>query len=219
MLYCFFFQAEDGIRDLTETGVQTCALPISNRSLLADRTAQAIAHARRTGRTCGLIVLNVDRFKLVNEGFGQAVGDALLNLLAERLRATVREGDTPARLGADTFAVLAADLVRPDETIALVRKIQEAASLPFALEGRQQHVSLSLGASTFPRDGEDFEVLLHNADAAMQRVKTAGGNGFQDYSAALTRGATERDQSEKARRGAPRAGRRRLPYPPPVQIT
>src|SRR3989442_5990301 len=154
---------------------------LPNRSLLADRTAQAIAHARRTGRTCGLIVLNVDRFKLVNEGFGQAAVDALLNLLAERLRATVREGDTPARLGADTFAVLAADLVRPDETIALVRKIQEAASLPFALEGRKQHVSLSFGASTFPRDGEDLEVLLHNADAAMQRVKTAGGNGFQYY--------------------------------------
>src|SRR5882724_2599217 len=133
---------------------------LPNRSLLADRSAQAIAHARRTGRTCGLIALNIDRFKLVNEGFGQAAGDALLKLLAERLRATVREGDTPARLGADSFAVLAADLLRPDETMILVRKIQEAASLPFALDGRELHVSLSLGASTFPRDGEDFEGLL-----------------------------------------------------------
>src|SRR5882762_6877217 len=191
---------------------------LPNRSLLADRTAQAIAHARRTGRTCGLIVLNVDRFKLVNEGFGQAAGDALLKLLAERLRATVHEGDTPARLGADSFAVLAADLVRPDETIALVRKIQEAASLPFALEGRKQHVSLSLGASTFPRDGEDFEVLLHNADAAMQRVKTAGGNGFQYYAAAMTRDATERVELENALRAAPERGELGLHYQPQVEI-
>src|SRR5436853_7216 len=146
------------------------------------------------------------------------VGDALLNLLAERLRATVREGDTPARLGADSFAVLAADLVRPDETIALVRKIQEAASLPFALEGRKQHVSLSLGASTFPRDGEDFEVLLRNADAAMQRVKTAGGNGFQYYAAAMTRDATERVELENALRAAPERGELGLHYQPQVEI-
>src|SRR5216684_3675755 len=167
---------------------------LPNRSLLADRTAQAIAHARRTGRTCGLIVLNIDRFKLVNEGFGQAAGDALLKLLAERLRTTVGEGDTPARLGADSFAVLAADLIRPDETMILVRKIQEAASLPFALDGRELHVSLSVGASTFPRDGEDLEGLLRNADAAMQRVKSAGGNGFQYYAAAMTRVAAERGE-------------------------
>src|SRR2546422_9811829 len=109
-----------------------------------------------------------------------------------------RSGDTPARLGADSFAVLAADLVRPDETIALVRKIQEPASLLFALEGRQQHVSLSLGASTFPRDGEDFEVLLRNADAARQRGKTAGGSGVQAYAAALTRHASDRGELENA---------------------
>ncbi len=191
---------------------------LPNRSLLADRTAQAIAHARRTGRTCGLIVLNIDRFKLVNEGFGQAAGDALLKLLAERLRATVREGDTPARLGADSFAVLAADLVRPDETMILVRKIQEAASLPFALEGRELHVSLSLGASTFPRDGEDFEGLLRNADAAMQRVKSAGGNGFQYYAAAMTRDATERVELENALRVAAERGELSLHYQPQVEI-
>jgi len=191
---------------------------LPNRSLLADRTAQAIAHARRTGRTCGLIVLNIDRFKLMNEGFGQATGDALLKLLAERLRTTVGEGDTPARLGADSFAVLAADLLRPDDTMTMVRKIQEAVSLPFALEGRKLHVSLSLGASTFPRDGEDLEVLLPNADAAMQRVKTAGGNGFQYYAAAMTRDATERVELENALRVAPERGELALHYQPQVEI-
>jgi len=191
---------------------------LPNRSLLADRTAQAIAHARQTGRTCGLIVLNIDRFKLVNEGFGQAVGDALLKLLAERLRAAVREGDTLARLGADSFAVLAANLLRPDETMALVRKIQQAALLPFALDGRELHVSLSFGASTFPRDGEDFEALLRNADAAMQRVKSAGGNGFQYYAAAMTRDATERVELENALRVAAERGELALHYQPQVEI-
>src|SRR5437588_2621787 len=191
---------------------------LPNRSLLADRTAQAIAHARQTGRTCGLIVLNIDRFKLVNEGFGQAVGDALLKLLAERLRAAVREDDTLARLGADSFAVLAANLLRPDETMALVRKIQQAALLPFALDGRELHVSLSFGASTFPRDGEDFEALLRNADAAMQRVKSAGGNGFQYYAAAMTRDATERVELENALRVAAERGELALHYQPQVEI-
>jgi diguanylate cyclase (GGDEF)-like protein len=154
----------------------------------------------------------------VNEGFGQAAGDALLKALAERLRATVREGDTPARLGADSFAVLAADLVRPDDTMTMVRKIQEAASLPFALDGRTLHVSLSLGASTFPRDGEDLEVLLRNADTAMQRVKTAGGNAFQYYAAAMTRDATERVELEGALRVAPERGELALHYQPQVEI-
>jgi diguanylate cyclase (GGDEF)-like protein len=191
---------------------------LPNRDLLGDRSAQAIAHARRTGRTCGLIVLNIDRFKLVNEGFGQAAGDALLKLLSERLRATVRDGDTAARLGADGFAVLAADLLRPDDMMNMVRKLQQAASLPFALQGRELHVRLSLGASTFPRDGEDFEALLRNADAAMQRVKAAGGNGFQYYAAAMTRDAVQRIELENALRAAPGRGELSLHYQPQVQI-
>lgn len=191
---------------------------LPNRNLLGDRSAQAIAHARRTGRTCGLIVLNIDRFKLVNEGFGPAAGDALLKLLSERLRATVRDGDTAARLGADGFAVLAADLPRPDDMMSMVRKLQQAASSPFALEGRELHVSLSLGASTFPRDGEDFEALLRNADAAMQRVKGAGGNGFQYYTAAMTRDALQRIELENALRAAPGRDELALHYQPQVEI-
>src|SRR2546421_2045019 len=165
---------------------------LPNRSLLADRSAQAIAHARRSGRTCGLIVMNLDRFKLVNEGFGQAAGDTLLKLVSQRLRSNVREGDTAARLGADSFAVLAAELARPDEATSVVRKLQAAVAPPFVIDERELHASLSFGVSTFPQDGEDFEALLRNADAAMQRVKAAGGNGFQYYTAAMTQEAAER---------------------------
>jgi diguanylate cyclase (GGDEF)-like protein len=191
---------------------------LPNRNLLADRAAQSIAHARRAGRPCGMIVLNVDRFKLVNEGFGQAAGDSLLKLLAERLRTAVCDGDTAARLGADSFAVLAADLMRPDDMTNVARKIQEAVSAPFVIGGRELRISLSLGASTFPRDAEDSEALLRNAEAAMQRVKASGGNNFQYYAAAMTRDAAERIELENALRAAPERHELELHYQPQVEI-
>jgi diguanylate cyclase (GGDEF)-like protein/PAS domain S-box-containing protein len=191
---------------------------LPNRSLLADRCAQAVTHARRNRRTCALIVLNLDRFKLVNEGIGQSAGDALLQLAAERLTAAMRPGDTAARLTGDTFAVLAADLARPDDALILARRIQQAASLPCSIQGRDLHFTLSLGASTFPRDGVEFDVLLRNADAAMRRVKQQGGNGFQFYAAAMTSEAAERMELENALRGAALRGEVELHYQPQVNL-
>jgi diguanylate cyclase len=191
---------------------------LPNRSLLADRTTQATAHARRAGGICGLLALNIDRFKLLNEGLGQAAGDVLLRQFAERLRACVAEGDTLARLGADTFAVLVAGLARADALISFARNIQQAAAAPFILEGREVHVSVSLGASIYPRDGQDFEALLGNADAAMRRVKSAGGNGFQYYAAAMTTEAAERVELENALRVAQKRGELALHYQPQVEI-
>jgi len=159
---------------------------LPNRTLLGDRTLQAIAHARRGGRPAALLVLNLDRFKLVNESYGHGAGDALLKMVADRLRGVVREGDTVARLGADTFAVLATDLARPDDVLAVVRKIQEAMRPSFGLEKRDLHMTVSLGASTYPRDGEEFDILVRNAEAAMHRVKAAGRNGFNMVANALT---------------------------------
>ena len=191
---------------------------LPNRSLLADRTAQAIAHARRAGGSCGLIVLDIDRFKLVNEGFGQSAGDALLVALADRLREVVRDDDTAARLGADTFSVLAAGLARPEDVIGMARRIQDAVARPFALGARELRIALSLGAALSPRDGEDFEILLGNADAAMRRVKEAGGNGFQYYAAGMTRQALERIELENALHAAPAKGELELHYQPQVDI-
>ena len=169
---------------------------LANRALLGDRTVQALPHARRTGRSTALLVLDLDRFKLVNEGYSHGTGDALLRMVAERLRGIVREGDTVARLGADEFVVLAADLARPDDVLAVVRKIQDSMRPPFWLDGRDLHVTLSIGASTFPRDGEDFDILLSNADAAMHRVKAEGRNGFQFYAEEMTRQAHDRVDME-----------------------
>jgi diguanylate cyclase (GGDEF)-like protein/PAS domain S-box-containing protein len=191
---------------------------LPNRSLLADRAAQAIVHARRQSRVCGLIELNIDRFKLLNESYGHAVADALLKAVAERLKEAVRDGDTVARLGADAFAVLASSLARPDDVLYTVRKIREVAATPFHVEGREVRIDLSIGAAVFPRDGEEFDLLLRNADAAMNRVKAAGGGGFQFYAAAMTKDATDRVEIEAALHGAAQRGEAQLHYQPQVEL-
>jgi diguanylate cyclase (GGDEF)-like protein/PAS domain S-box-containing protein len=191
---------------------------VPNRSLLGDRTLQAIAHARRAGRPAALLVMNLDRFKLVNESHSHGAGDTLLRMVADRLRGAVREGDTVARLGADAFTVLATDLARPDDVLPVVRKIREAMHSPFWLEGRDLHVTLSIGASIYPRDGEEFDILLRNADAAMHRVKADGRNGFQFYAAAMTRQATDRIELENELRLALEKKQLEIHYQPQVVL-
>jgi diguanylate cyclase (GGDEF)-like protein/PAS domain S-box-containing protein len=191
---------------------------LPNRDLLRDRTLQAVAHARRAGRPAALLVLNLDRFKLVNESYSHGAGDTLLRMVADRLRGAVREGDTVARLGADAFAVLATDLARPDDVLAVARKIGDAVRAPFWLEERNLHVTLSIGASTYPRDGEEFDILLRNADAAMHRVKSEGRNGFQFYASSMTRQATDRVELENELRVALARGELEVHYQPQVVL-
>jgi diguanylate cyclase (GGDEF)-like protein/PAS domain S-box-containing protein len=192
------------------------ALP--NRSLLGDRTSQAIAHVKRVGRSCAMLVANVDRFKLLNDSYGHAVGDALLKLIAERLSQALRGGDTAARVAADVFAVLATDLARPDDVLHIAQAVRNATSLPFIIEGHEIHVTLSLGASMHPRDGEDFDLLLRNADAAAHRVKEAGGNAFQFYAADMTSQAIERVELENALRSAIGQKQLELHYQPQIDL-
>ena len=191
---------------------------LPNRSLLGDRALQGIAHAKRAGRPTALLVMDLDRFKLVNESYSHGAGDTLLRMVADRLRGAVREGDTVARLGADAFAVLATDLARPDDVSAVARKIREAMHAPFWLEARDLHVTVSIGASIYPRDGEDFDILLRNADAAMHRVKAEGRNGFQFYAAAMTRQATDRVELENELRLALGKNELEIHYQPQVVL-
>jgi len=191
---------------------------LPNRDLLGDRTLQAVAHARRASRPAALLVLNLDRFKLVNESYSRGAGDALLRMVADRLKSAVREGDTVARLGGDAFAVLATDLARPDDVLSVARKIREAMHSPFRLEARDLHVTLSIGASVYPRDGEEFDMLLRNADAAMHRVKTEGRNGFQFYAAAMTRQAADRIELENELRLALQNNQLEMHYQPQVVL-
>jgi diguanylate cyclase (GGDEF)-like protein/PAS domain S-box-containing protein len=191
---------------------------LPNRSLLGDRALQAIAHAKRAGRPAALLVMDLDRFELVNESYSHGAGDTLLRMVADRLQGAVREGDTVARLGADAFAVLATDLAREDDVSAVARKIGEAMRSPFRIEARDLYVSVSIGASIYPRDGEEFDILLRNADAAMHRVKAEGRNGFQFYAAVMTRQATDRVELENELRLALGKNELEIHYQPQVVL-
>jgi diguanylate cyclase (GGDEF)-like protein/PAS domain S-box-containing protein len=207
---------EERIRYLANFDALT-SLP--NRTLLADRTAQATAFGRRSDRSIALLVVDIDRFKLINDAYGPAVGDALLRMTGERLRGAVREGDTVARLGADGFAVLATELAHPDDVVNVVRKLQGAMRTTFAIEGKELHVTVSVGAGLFPRDGADFETLLRNAEAAMHRAKAEGQDGFQFYAADMTREAAERLEMESALRTALVRKELELHYQPQVRLS
>jgi len=191
---------------------------LPNRTLLRDRVLQAITHSRRNDRAIGLLVADVDRFKLVNDGFGHETGDVLLRQIGERLRRIVRDGDTIARLGADTFAILAVDLNRPDDILSVVRKIQAGMSKPFVLKGQETHITLSIGASIYRRDGEDFESMLRNAEAAMHRAKIGGRDGFEYYTAEMTHNAVDRVDLDNALRQALQSNNLEMHYQPQVQL-
>lgn len=191
---------------------------LPNRSLLRDRIQQAIAYRRSTDRTLALLIIDVDRFNLVNSGYGQGTGDELLRMVGERLLNTVRDGDTVARLDSDSFAVLATGLAHPDDTLTVARKIQAAIRDPFALEAREFRITVGIGASVFPRDGEDFEALYQNASAAMHRVKSKGQDGVQFYAENMTRDAADRVELENQLRTAADRGQLELHYQPQVLL-
>ncbi|MGA8259910.1 MAG: EAL domain-containing protein [Arenicellales bacterium] len=191
---------------------------LPNRELLGDRAAQAMSFRRYEDRSLALLVIDIDRFKLVNDGYGQAAGDELLRMLSDRLLSTVRDGDTVARLGADSFAILATDLARPDDALTIARKIQAATTTPYLIDGREVRLTVSIGASAFPRDGNDVDSLLRNANAAMHRVKSEGQNGFQFYAANMTRDAADKVELENALRAALDRGELALHYQPQIHL-
>jgi diguanylate cyclase (GGDEF)-like protein/PAS domain S-box-containing protein len=185
---------------------------LPNRSLLADRVTQAINHCHWTSRPLALLMIDIDRFKLVNDGYGQDTGDLLLKQFGSKLRAATRNRDTIARISADCFAVLATELASLEEIGVLVGKLQTDLAGPFNLNGQIMTVSTSIGVSVYPRDGQDFATLLQNADVAMHRLKERGEGGFQFYTAEMTRNASERVRIETELRHAVAARHLELHY-------
>jgi diguanylate cyclase (GGDEF)-like protein/PAS domain S-box-containing protein len=191
---------------------------LPNRALLDDRVEQAILHARRGRESLALLFVDLDQFKLVNDSYGHAAGDALLVEVAGRLRETVRDGDTVARLGGDEFVILLTSLSQPQDSAVVARKIAEALDRPLALEGGEIRVSASIGISLFPDDGEGLDALLQSADAAMYRAKDAGRNGFHYYSAEMGEQARARVELEAGLRRALEREELRMHFQPQVDL-
>ncbi|TBV10867.1 putative bifunctional diguanylate cyclase/phosphodiesterase [Stutzerimonas kirkiae] len=208
-------QAEQHIRYLAMHDDLT-GLP--NRNLIQDRIVQAIAHARRSGSLLALLYLDLDRFKIINDGYGHLFGDAVLRASGERLVRLVREGDTVARLGGDEFLILLTDLRQPGDADIVARKIIESLDCPLAVQGREIHLSGSLGVSLFPYDGETAAALIDNADMAMYRAKELGRSNYQFFTCEMSERTQQRVELETRLRGAAAAGQLRLVYQPKVSL-
>jgi diguanylate cyclase (GGDEF)-like protein/PAS domain S-box-containing protein len=208
-------QAEQHIRYLA-THDDLTALP--NRNLIQDRIVQAIVHARRTGGHLALLYLDLDRFKVINDGYGHPFGDAVLKAAAERLVALVRDGDTVARLGGDEFLILLTDLHAAADAYLVAKKIVESLDCPVEVQERVVHLSSSIGVSVFPHDGETADALIDNADVAMYRAKELGRNTCQFFTREMSEETQRRVDLETRLRGAAASGQLQLAYQPKVDL-
>jgi diguanylate cyclase (GGDEF)-like protein/PAS domain S-box-containing protein len=158
---------------------------LPNRLLLQDRLAQAIAQAQRARKQVGVMFVDLDRFKHVNDSLGHEAGDRLIVEIARRLGAVLRESDTVARQGGDEFVVVLADIAGPDDAARVAAKLLESLARPLALCGHEVFPSASIGIAMYPQDGRDSEALLKAADSAMYRAKAGGGGQHAFYAAAM----------------------------------
>lgn len=150
-----------------------------NRNLFQDRATQALTIAVRQKKKVALLYIDLDRFKPINDTFGHEVGDAVLQAVAGRLMASVRESDTVARIGGDEFVIILQGIRDKEEVELLARKIIASMRNPFEIKGKEHSVGASIGISCFPDDGEDVDTLLKKADAAMYQVKNLAGGDFE----------------------------------------
>jgi diguanylate cyclase (GGDEF)-like protein len=170
--------SEERLRHLSEHDALT-GLP--NRILLNDRCQTSLKRAIRFQSCLGLLMVDADEFKIVNDALGHQAGDKLLCQLAERLCRCVRETDTVARIGGDEFIVLLPDLRIPAEAESIAAKIVTAVAQPYSIDQAQAVITVSVGVVTYPEAGSDLESLMHCADEAMYTAKEKGKNSFQVY--------------------------------------
>ncbi|ARJ67240.1 PAS domain S-box protein [Magnetospirillum sp. ME-1] len=191
---------------------------LPNRLLLEDRVHHAIEVAKREGRRIGLMFLDLDRFKIVNDSLGHVAGDQLLKVVADRLRHTLRRSDTVARLGGDEFVVVLTHFQSSSELAEVAEKISAALDEPVELAGHKVHVGASIGIALYPEDGDNFNALMKDADTAMYRAKQKGRNTFCFYDSDMNDEALDRLKLEEALRRALVRGEFQLFYQPQVDL-
>jgi len=192
---------------------------LPNRLLLEDRVAQAVAQANRQGHEFALLVVDLDRFKLINDSLGHRAGDDLLREVAQRLKSAVRAVDTTARLGGDEFVILADGPVTRPEAVAIASRAIDVMRPAMRLLGIDVHISPSIGIAFYPGDGATVDALLARADAAMYSAKERGRNNVQCYTEGMTTDTQDRVRLESELHEALRSGQFELHYQPKVDTT
>jgi predicted signal transduction protein with EAL and GGDEF domain/FixJ family two-component response regulator len=205
---------------------------LPNRRAFLDRLGREVRRAQHGGRKLGVLFLNLDGFKQVNDTLGHTVGDTILLRAADRLRQTMRPSDVVsrvgepeaegevelARLGGDEFTVLIPGIVRAKDALAVARRVSEVMRWPFKLEGRELTLTSSIGIAVYPDDGADAETLLKHADTAMHHAKNSGRGHCQLYSAQLTEHAMQRMELDSSLRLALAAEQFHLVYQPQLDV-
>ncbi|OAS21971.1 hypothetical protein A5481_20320 [Methylobacterium platani] len=187
---------------------------LPNRALFRDSLDQRLAAVRRHGGSCGLLCLDLDAFKAVNDTLGHLAGDALLREVAGRIRAALRQEDLAARLGGDEFAVLLGGEATAISAAATAARLVAALREPVDLGGQEATIGVSIGIAFAPEHGLDSDTLLNRADLALYRAKSDGRNTFRHFAAAMDRAAEERRRLELDLRLALQRGEFSLQYQP-----
>ncbi len=191
---------------------------LPNRLLLNDRIAQAITLAKRRGTTLAVLFLDLDNFKHINDSLGHAIGDKLLQSVAQRLSACVRGSDTVSRQGGDEFVLLVTADRHAEDAALTANKILAALAAPHSIDKNELHVTPSIGISVYPADAENAETLIKNADTAMYHAKEKGRNNFQFFKSNMNVRAVERQVIETNLRHALERQEFALHYQPKVNL-
>lgn len=208
-------QAQDKLNHLAYHDALT---DLPNQVLFKDRLKQAIAYSRRTDQTHAVLLLNLDRFKTINDSLGYTAGDRLLQSVAQRLTSCVRESDTVARFGSDEFAILLTQISRPQDAANAARAIKEVLGQAFIFDEQEVFVATSIGISVYPHDDRDTAGLLKAAGVALDRAKVQGGNNYEFYTAGGTTRALKQLVLESNLRGALDRSEFVVHYQPQVTI-
>ena len=191
---------------------------LPNRILLNDRIKNELAHARRQQTNAALLFLDLDRFKIINDSLGHAVGDQLLRVISRRLNNCVRDEDTVARLGGDEFMILLPRISGSGDAGRIAKKVIECLVDPISCNGHELHITTSIGISIYPYDGTDAETLIKHADISMYRAKELGRNKSVYYTAEMNAGSRKQLTMETSLRKALSRNQLKLLYQPKVDI-
>jgi diguanylate cyclase (GGDEF)-like protein len=192
---------------------------LANRALFMERTNAAVERMRTTGESFAILMLDLDRFKTVNDSLGHPVGDSLLRLVAQRLRRLAPDVDNVARLGGDEFAVLlTVEPGRENRAVLLANRILSAITEPYELDGRRSTIGTSIGITFAPLDGSDADTLIKNADLALYKAKSEGGSRYCLFERTMEAEARERRELEDDMRKAIARGEFELHYQTVIDV-